>query len=129
MTENMSKANEKLDEISDKLEGIPIIGKGLSAMFEPFKKNAQKSIGAVGAQFVGVFNKSFSMALTKGASVAAAFGSALNMGLASAKRMLGKINPGILQFAKGALIAGVAFFALKKMFDAGFVSFKRIDAS
>ena len=30
MTENMStKKNEKLDEISDKFRGIPIIGKGL----------------------------------------------------------------------------------------------------
>jgi len=129
MTENMSKANKKLDEVSEKLEKIPIIGKGLSAMFDPFKKNAKKSLEAVGAQFTGVFNKSFSMALSRGATVATAFGGALTMGLTSAKRMLGKINPGILKFAKGALIAGVAFFALKKMFDAGFASFKRIDAA
>lgn len=129
MTENMSKANEKLDEVSEKLEKIPIIGKGLSTMFEPFKKNASKSIGAVGAQFTGVFNKSFSMALSRGASVATAFGGALTMGLTSAKRMIGKINPQILQFAKLALIAGVAFFALKKIFDLGFASFKRIDAA
>lgn len=126
LDKNKDKANEFVDELSGKLGKIPLIGKGLQSYFKPFFDKSKKIISKTFDIFRTGFASSFGSAT---GTTLQRFNAGLSGGLANAKMFLDKINPGILKFAKNALIAVAAFFALKKLFDAGFASFKRIEGA
>jgi len=117
---------EKVDEISDRIAKIAIVGKGLATFFKPMFDNLKKGVLTAGQQFSTMFNLNFLASLKEGKTIAASFKDGFSAAMDSVKSGL---NPQIMKFAKGALIAGVAIFALKKLFDLGFASFKRIEGA
>jgi len=122
-----SKFTTSLNDIGEKIKGIPIIGDTLFQRFwTPFQDKASAAVDSVKKRFMTQFKTGFTQATNKGMSMMDSFSSGLTRGLGSAKNMImGLLGP------QGVLILGVvaAIAAIGLMFKAGYDRFKELDAA
>ncbi len=122
-----NKFTSSLNNIGEKIKGIPIIGDTLFQRFwTPFQDKASGAIDSVKKRFMTQFKTGFTQATNKGMSMMDSFSSGLTRGLGSAKNMIvGLLGPqGLLILG---VVAGIAAIAL--MFKAGLDRFKELDTA
>lgn len=112
----------KIDGVFGKIKDIPIIGKALGKMFQPFQDRAKKIVDGVGRQFMNGFSKSFLKARESGLNTFQSFSKGLSGGVKKADIFLKRI--GMLPLR---MLLGIgAVLALVKV---GFDGFKKLDAA
>lgn len=111
-----------LDGMLSDIESIPIIGKPLASLFEPFKDKITKQFGNVIGDFKGGFGKAFASARGSGMSFAKSITTGIGGGLRGAA--------GAARVFAGALLTPVAIaYLLYKAFSLGLERFKELDAA
>ena len=121
-SETANKFGYGIDNILSKLEDIPIVGKALKNMFQPFADKAKRIINVTTEKFTKGFTTSFASARAGGASFTNSLGAGLNGGLQGMRSMIGiagkllaSINPivlAIIAIGAGAYIGYKRFVEL-----------------
>lgn len=129
----LEKVNNQVDQTSESfknslsstqsfIEGIPVIGKTLSKLFDPLKEKGEKVIDKAAFKFKTGFGKSFGEARAGGQS----FTKSLQSGLSGGMKSLG-------QFAKVAARAlgpiGLIILGIAAAFGLGLKRFQELDAA
>lgn len=121
-----TKVSEAVDDISSKLEKIPIVGKGLATFFKPMFEAFKMGVANATTQFGTLFNLNFLANLNDSQSMVQSFTGALSTaGKSISSNLTGPAKATLKTFA--VLIGSI--YLLKKIFDLGFASFKRIDSA
>jgi hypothetical protein len=111
-----------LDGFMSDVKSIPIIGKPLASLFEPFKDKIQGQFGKVIGDFKGGFGKAFATARGNGMSFAKSITTGIGGGLKGAA--------GAARLFAGALLTPVGIaYMLYKAFSLGLERFKELDAA
>jgi methyl-accepting chemotaxis protein len=114
-----------LDIIDDGLKSIPIFGKALSGLFQPFKEKSERIIFGVARSFLRNFESAFTQSNANSKTLAQTFesvGKGLTAGLKSAYALLNRLSGGF-----GLLVIGAVAFAAALY--SGFKRFKEIDTA
>jgi len=129
VNDNMQKGVDKVDELSNKLGKIPIVGKGLQNMFKPFADDAKKSIGVAGERFSTFFKMKYKRVLKEGGTSQQALLGGLRVGLKGSMTAL----KGMTGLVKGFLVAlgpiGIIAGFIAAGFMLGLKAFKELDAA
>jgi hypothetical protein len=122
-SETANKFSSGIDNVLSKLEDIPIVGKALKNLFQPFADTSKRIINITTQKFTKGFTTSFASARAGGASFTNSLAVGLSGGVRGMSSMIGiagkllaSINPIVLA------IIGIGLAAY-----AGFERFKEID--
>ena len=117
-----SKFDGIADGLLDDIKSIPIIGKPLASLFEPFKNKIKSQFGNVIGDFKGGFGKAFATARGNGMSFAKSVTSGIGGGL--------KAAAGSARIFAATLLTPVGIaYMLYKAFTLGLERFKELDAA
>jgi methyl-accepting chemotaxis protein len=111
-----------LDTIDDGLKSIPIFGKALSGLFQPFKEKSERIIFGVARSFLRNFQTAFTQSQAAGDGLNTSIGKGLTGGLKSSYALLNRLSGGFGPLVIGALAFAGALYL-------GFQRFKEIDAA
>jgi hypothetical protein len=117
-----SKFDGIADGLLDDIKSIPIIGKPLASLFEPFKNKIKSQFGNVIGDFKGGFGKAFATARGNGMSFAKSVTTGIGGGL--------KAAAGSARIFAATLLTPVGIaYMLYKAFTLGLDRFKELDAA
>lgn len=111
-----------LDTIDDGLKSIPIFGKALSGLFQPFKEKSERIIFGVARSFLRNFQTAFTQSQAAYDGLNTSIGKGLTGGLKSSYALLNRLSGGFGPLVIGALAFAGALYL-------GFQRFKEIDAA
>ena len=129
VNDNMQKGVDKVDELSNKLGNIPIVGKGLQNIFKPFADDAKKSIGVAGERFTTFFKMKYNRVLKEGGTSQQALLGGLRVGLKGSMTALKGVTGAAKRFLAALGPIGIIAGIIAAGFMIGLKAFKELDSA